>query len=214
MISIDTKVSIIKMLTKTQEDILVYLQSHSESELTIRGISRALNKSYTLVYNNLTNLEQKKIISKKNIPPGQIIRLNEYSPIDVLIEIEFKRKNMFLKEHPWIELMLTDFMEKFSNPFFIMLIFGSYAKDEENKGSDIDIMIILENKKFTEQIENIMNSIYSKAKKSIYIVDTFDIIEMIKNSNEMNIGNEAVKHHIILHGVELYYMLLKKAFRG
>ena len=196
------------MLTKTQEKILGFLLANPEEKVTIRGIAKRLNKSYTLVYNNLTKLEKKEIIKKESVPPTQIVTLNEFAPKDIFIEIELKRKKEFLEGYKWIKVMLNDIL-KSTKTFFILVVFGSYAKGKQTKDSDIDLLVILQSKEEIKDMEKIINNVYTKVKKGINFIDVNDFIEMIKNSNELNIGNEAKKHHIILHGAEQYYQLLK-----
>lgn len=197
------------MLTQTQEKILAFLLSNPEEQFTIRGIAKKLGKSYTLVYNNIADLGKKDIIRKQNVPPAQIIRLNEFAPTDIFIDIEIKRKKEFLKKHLWIELMLKDILSSARNLFFIMLVFGSYAKGKQTTKSDLDLLVIVQDKKDIKKIEEPMHKTYTKVKKGLNFVDVHDFEEMIKNTNELNIGNEAKKHHIILYGVEAYYQLVK-----
>lgn len=198
------------MLTQTQEQILTFLLSNPEEQLTIRGIAKRLNKSYTLIYNNIANLEKKDIIRKQDVPPGKIVRLNEFAPLEIFVDIELKRKNEFLKKFPWIEIMLRDILSSAKNFFFILLVFGSYAKGIQTIKSDLDLLIILQDKKDINNIEDAINRAYTKIKKGVNFIDINDFMEMIKNPSELNIGNEAKKHHIILYGVEPYYQLLKR----
>ena len=200
------------MLTKTQEQILAFLLSAPEEQLTIRGIAKRLGKSYTLVYNNIADLEKKGIIRKQDVPPGQIIKLNEFAPTHLLVNIELKRKKEFLEKYPWIELMLEDILASAKNLFFILLVFGSYAKGTQTTKSDIDLLVIVQDKKDIKKMEDVLQKVYAKAKKSLNIVDVNDFKEMVLNPNRLNIGNEARKYHILLYGVEEYYQLLKRAY--
>ena len=200
-------------MTKTQEQILSFLLSKPEEQLTIRGIAKRLNKSYTLVYNNIADLEKKGIIKKQDVPPAKVITLNEFAPTEIFIDIELKRKKELLQKHPWIQLMLDDILTATKNLFFILIVFGSYAKATQTSKSDLDILIIVQDKKDINDIEDAVYKAYTKTKKGVNIVDISDFKEMIKNTNEMNIGNEAKKHHIILYGVETYYQLIKKIYK-
>ena len=201
------------MLTQTQEKILVFLLSHPEDRLTIRGVAKKLGKSYTLVYNNIVVLEKKKIIKKQSVPPGQIITLNEFAPMHIFVDIELKRKRELMQKYPWIEVMLEDILAFAKNPFFILLIFGSYAKGTQTTKSDIDLLIIIQDKKDIKDLEDAFYKTYTKVKKALNFVDINDFKEMISNINILNIGNEAKKAHIIIYGVEEYYGLLKKIYK-
>ena len=197
------------MLTQTQEKILILLLGRQEEQFTIRGASRRLKKSYTLVYNNISNLEKKNIIKKQNIPPAQIIKINEFAPKEVLINIEFKRKIELLQNHSWIKVLLEDILTATKDKFFILLVFGSYAKGTQNPKSDFDLLFIVQDKKDIKEIEDKVYDIYSKIKKSLIFVDINNFRKMINNTNEMNIGNESKKNHIILQGVEEYYKIIQ-----
>lgn len=201
------------MLTKTQEQILAFLLGNPEEQLTIRGIAKRLSKSYTLVYNNIANLKKNGIIIKKEVPPGQIISLNEFAPTHIFISIELKRKKELLKSHPWIELMLEDILASTKSLFFILLVFGSYAKGTQTAKSDLDLLIIVQNKKDIKEIEDSVQKAYTKVKKGLNAIDINDFKEMVLNPNALNIGNEARKHHIILYGTEEYHQLLNKVYK-
>lgn len=201
---------VFNMLTGTQEDILGFLLGNPDEKLTIRGIAKRLGKSYALVYNNIADLEKKKLVVKQNVPPGQIITLNEFAPSWIFVDIELKRKNEFLEKHLWVKVLIEDIFNSVNNVFFILLVFGSYAKGTQTKKSDIDLLFIVKDRKYIRKIENSVKDIYSKAKTGINFADANDFREMIKDTNKMNIGNEAKKHHIILYGAEAYYQLLRK----
>ncbi len=199
------------MMTKTQERILDFLLKHSGEQPTIRGIARGINKSYTLTYNNLSVLENEKIIKKKNVPPAQLVMISETAPSDILIGIEQGIKTEFLKKHPWAELMLEDILSNAETPFFTVIVFGSYAKEKHTQKSDIDLLIITPSKDQVNGIQAVVKRTYTKIKKSIVVVDANNFIDMLSKPTVFNVGNEARKNHIILYGAEQYYQLIKKA---
>lgn len=199
------------MLTKTQKKILALLLNQiGDEQLSIRGIARKLGLSYTLTYNNIVNLDNKKIIRKLEVPPAQIITIHDFAPTEVLVDIELERRNDFFKRNSWIKVMFDDIMSNVNNYFFVLLIFGSYSKGTETSKSDIDLLAITPKKDDLKEIENVINKVYTKVKKSIIVVTVDDFKEMISISQILNVGNEARKNHIILYGAEQYYQILKK----
>lgn len=201
------------MATKTQVQILKLLLGTPEERLSIRKIARLLGKSYALTYNNIQKLLKKGIVETEAVPPAQVVRLSENASSSVLVDIERLRTEDFLEKHSGIGLYLHDVLAAAPHPFFIMLVFGSYAKGTETKGSDVDILVIVPIKDDISVLEKVARQ-YTKTKKSIVVVDTLDFLEMIENPKGLNVGNEARKHHIILHGAEAYYQLLKKKGYG
>ena len=194
------------MTTKTQEHILQLLLSRSEEQWSIRKIARALEKSYTLTYHNIQALLKEEVLESHSLPPAHMIQIKEDAPANILIETERKRAEAFLEKYGWMRLYLNDIL-KTAKPFFIMIIFGSYAKGIETKNSDIDILFIVPVKENIASMEHTEQA-YTKVKKSIITLDVQNFSEMIKNPKVLNVGNEARKYHIILHGAEQYYHIL------
>ena len=114
-----------------------------------------------------------------------------------------------MEKHSWLRLYLKDVLKAAENPFFIMLVFGSYAQGTETRKSDLDLLFIVPKKEDILVLEKV-SSPYTKVKKSLFVVSVSDFIEMIKNPKTLNIGNEAKKHHFIVYGAEPYYQLLAK----
>lgn len=196
------------MITKTQEQILQLLLSRPEERLSIRGIARLLGKSYTLTYNNVQGLVKQGFVEKQSIPPAQVIQLKEGIPTNVLVGVEQKKAEVFLEKHSWIKLYLKDVLNT-AHPFFIMLVFGSYAKGTQTKESDLDLLIIVPAKADIPGMEKAAQQ-YTKVKKGIIVVDAQNFTEMIKNPEELSVGIEAKKHHVLIYGTEQYYQLLRK----
>ncbi|MDP3727930.1 MAG: nucleotidyltransferase domain-containing protein [bacterium] len=193
------------MLTKTQKDILCLLLNNKEKNWSMLSLAKQLKKSYALTYNNIKNLEEKEIVRKESIAPSQIIKIHEYIPNNILFEIELERRERFLKKYSWMKVFLSELVKNADHPFFILLLFGSYAKGEEKKQSDIDLLLITKTK--NDNLEKTLSQEYTKGRKSIIHIDEKDWKEMRRNTKEFNIGNEAERQHIILYGIELFFQL-------
>ncbi len=198
------------MTTNTQLDILGHLLNQEEPQ-TIRGIARALGKSYPLVYNAVQELVKQEIIITKRAPPATLITLNRYSPLQVLLEAEKKRSYLFLNKFRGFHVLLEDILRSSKSIYFSLLVFGSYAKGKQTPQSDLDLLIIVPTKGDIPKMEDALMYIPTKTKKHFIIVEEDDFISMLSKANQFNVGNEAKKHHLILYGAEQYYELVKRA---
>jgi len=198
------------MATNTQLDFIGYLLNQEEPQ-TIRGIARALGKSYPLVYNAVQELLKQKIIIKKSAPPATIIAFNAYAPPDLLLEAEKKRSAAFLKKFREFQVLLEDLLRSSKSTYFSVLIFGSYAKSAQTPKSDLDLLIIVPMKTDIQKMEDALRYIPTKTKKHFIIVEEEDFINMLSKANQFNVGNEARKHHLILYGAEQYYELVRRS---
>jgi predicted nucleotidyltransferase len=211
IVSIDIISSIIKMLTGTQNRIIEYLYRNKEMKISIRGLSQKLGKSYTLVYNNLLGLEKKGIIKKYDLPPAKIVEFSDAASLTTVFQIELNIKNEFFSKYPWAELLVRDVMSAASDPFFVIAVFGSYAKGTAGKKSDLDILLIAKDRARIEEIERLISKAYTPMKKGIVSVLGTEFMEMVANSEKINVGNEAKKHHVLLYGAEQFHQMLAKA---
>ncbi len=189
------------MVTRTQEEIIQLLLKTANEQLSISQIAKRLKKSYSLTYNNIKAI--KNILEESDLPPAKIIKISKDAPVDIIIDEERKISQKFLNTNPWIRLYLDDVLK--SETFFILLAFGSYAKNLETQKSDLDLLFII-----PDNTQLFQSSHYTKIKKSIIVVKTSEFIDMINNPNKFNVGNEVRMHHIILYGTEQYYNLLRK----
>ena len=197
------------MITQTQEQILKLLLGKPEEHLSIRHIARLLCKSYALTYNNVQKLLKAGIVKAQAVPPAQIVRLSERAPASLLVAMEMKRTEDFIAKRSWLSLYLKDVLNSVENPFFVMLIFGSYAAGMETKRSDLDLLFIAPTNDDIPALEKAAQQ-YTNVKKGIVVADVKGFLEMIKNPKALNLGNEARKNHLIIYGAQEYYELLKK----
>ncbi len=200
------------MVTLTQLKIIGLLLS-AETPLSIREISRRLNQSYPLIYNNIQDLYQKKVVLKQEVPPVQIITLHPLAPAELLINSEALKREDFLHRHKWLKLFLKDFLAFSPTSFYSLLAFGSYAKGKEGKNSDLDLLLIIPSGVNPEEFDLVLSRCYTKTKKHTIIIKENELQEMLVKPLELNVGNETIKNHVILYGAEQYYASLRKAQR-
>lgn len=111
----------------------IFLKS-PEKQFHIRELSRLLKKSPTTISKKLKELEKKEILISEKKYGHLLFKLNENKTTKRL------RQNYNLKTIE--KLNLIEFLEDHYNFPEAIVLFGSFAKGENNKNSDIDILII------------------------------------------------------------------------
>ena len=192
-------------MNKQEHLILKELLEQEQKECNIAQLSKLSNKDYKTTYNIVKRLEKEKIISLKKFGNSWKITLIP-KPHPLIFETEFLRKTEFLNNKN-INLMLKYFKDGLKTPFFILLLFGSYAKHTQTKHSDIDLFFIAPDNdfEFEKKVLNISNLIPLKLHINIFTKKEF---LAMKNSKETTVGSEVMKQNIILHGIESYYELI------
>ncbi|MBU3906907.1 MAG: nucleotidyltransferase domain-containing protein [Nanoarchaeota archaeon] len=122
------------------DKIIEYLVKDPEREFHIREMAKLLKKSPTTISKEVKKYEKRSILKYEKKLNHLLFKVNTENP-------EFKK----LKTDYNLSLInksgIVDFLNKEFNYPSVIVLFGSFAKAENNKNSDIDIMIITPNKK-------------------------------------------------------------------
>lgn len=200
------------MLTKTQAKIMQVFAAHITELFSMRSIERILKMNFSLVHRSITPLiKEKKLL---NLNKQNYISLNYKENHDALIYVEYIRRNELLDKTRNIDLAmcLKDFVNKFQEESFVLIIFGS-AVNARNPG-DIDILLILDDNKKIEPAERFLHNISRNyeldEKLHITAISYESVYEMLSARDQVNVMNEILNKHIIVYGAEIFYRLIKK----
>jgi len=199
------------MATKTQETILKVFAAHITELFTIRGIERILGMNYSLVHRSIKPLIKNNILlqNKQNL-----LTLNYRHNHDLTTHIEYQRRNEFLNKskNQEIAVFLQNFIQKFKEEHFVLLIFGSAVITTNPR--DIDVLLIVDNINKTEVSETFLqNTARDHAlndKIHTVCISYESVYEMLSKREERNVMNELLNKHIIIHGAELFYRLISR----
>ncbi len=160
-----------------------------KKEMHQRELSKQLKTSLTRVQSALKELENMNAVDYKEIGRNHIyfIKRNLVSK-SLILNAENYKLIKLLRKYPHLETIFMQIIEKCRKG--MILLFGSYAKGNEKKDSDIDIYINTTNQRIKKEIQRIYDSLSIKIGK--FNLRSFLIKEIIKN-------------HIIIKGGEEYY---------
>ena len=177
--------------------ILIHLLNNKEKKFTINQISKDLNMNYRIAHTQVKLLEKENLIQTERVGKALLCSLtNNFN--EKIYLAEYQRTKQLNKD---IQIIQKRF-EK-ANQNYILLLFGSYAKNTQTKQSDIDLLAITENKKEIIDISELIP-------KHIHLTTTnYNEFTKMKYSKKLSVVSEAIKNNIILLGIENYYRLLE-----
>jgi len=189
-------------MVKNHSKIIKVMLERQEEELNIAMISKYAKIDYKNTYNIIKDLEKEGLVSVKLFGKSKRIILNkEVNPL--VFEAEYNRREDLFKRNKNF-LVIYKKLSELNFPF-IVLLFGSHAKGKATKHSDIDLLIICEEKR-VHQIQEILDLFSLKIHPTFTNFEDFMI--MLK-TKEFNVVSEAIKNNIILIGKENYYRKIK-----
>ena len=158
-----------------------------EREFHVRELAKLLKKSPTTISKHLKSYESKCLLISNKKLNHLLFKANSESKKFVNRKLSFNLNSLY-------ESGLIDYLiEEFNHPEAIVL-FGSFSKAEDNKNSDIDLLIISPKKKEAsiEKFEKKLN------RKIQLFVHSQSELERIKNKNKELFNNWI--NGIVVHG--------------
>jgi predicted transcriptional regulator len=186
--------------------IVRFLIEHKNDELSILQIAKGVGMDYKNIHTIIKRLEKASLIKVERF--GQSSRIRLISQVHPLIfEAEYARRNERLNDRN-LAVMRSDFMKAVKSSCLIMLLFGSYAKRTQTKKSDIDVLLIVPDRR-EEIIEKSIGQAAGSLPLPIHclVFSETQFLEMI-HAAQPNVGHEALQNNIILYGIEAYYQMI------
>jgi predicted nucleotidyltransferase len=176
-------------------NILGEFSSDYSKKIYGREISRRLKMNQKTVSNTLNKLEKEHILKFSLEGKNKYYYINRFNPKikEIIKLIEINKKVVFLDRHKR-KRELFEKIESRANE--TVIVFGSYAKNQETEKSDLDLFVIgnISNLKDLELLYNIkINIIKSSAEKF---------------SSKEHLIKEVISNHVILKGVETFIKLI------
>ncbi len=190
----------------TKDKILKLLLSNKKEEFTIRAISKNIVVDYKTVYMVIKELVKSNVVHAKKAGQTILCSINQKEFNADVFKAELIRKEELLRNKNFS--VLCSYFKDIKKPFFILLLFGSYVAGKPRKGSDIDLMLIVDDEKVKRQVKNKVSLI----PLNIHLVDftSEEFLSMLKTT-EFNVGREVFYNNIVLFGIEDYYRLVQNA---
>ncbi|MBU0628911.1 MAG: nucleotidyltransferase domain-containing protein, partial [Nanoarchaeota archaeon] len=195
----------------TENKIIGNLLREPLKSKSLHQIALDTKLMYVTVHKIVPILLKRKIVKQERKGKANLISIDfENAKIDDLSSAILHEKSKLMKKHPQIAILIKDIEEALSGKLYILLLFGSYAKEKEKKGSDVDLLFIISDRKDTEAYKEKINKALklSTLKKDFNIVTTDDFINML--NQKYTVGREAFEQGMVLFGIEPYYAMVKE----
>ncbi len=190
---------------KNHTKIIQFLIEHQEKPWTIRAISKHLKINYKIVYEDVHKLAKEKIITITRLGNSNQCTFNYIFNEKTLAAEEMLRKSLLKTGNIKI---IYDRISEIQNPFYLLLIFGSYAKHKATRNSDVDVCLITDNQEIREKIAQILRTVAFQT--HLVEFSPAEFISMLKTT-DFNVGKEIVKYRVILKGAEDFYEMISHA---
>lgn len=204
MLSNDNKILSINMETKIE---LIKILEDNPKGIHLRELSRLLKTGLPNVVRYVNILENEHVVKKEK--QANLVKILLKSNVKTIAYLKQVNTEKFLSLPKHIQLAINDFLNLLEVKPLIVLIFGSYAKGNYTKISDIDILLIYQKLQDQDNIENFAHRISMRTNTTISPI-YLDYNSFEKNFLDKNhdFSREIRQNVILLNGLELYYSML------
>lgn len=190
------------MLTKQQLTILGVFQKDLFASLTFKQIKEeSKQKSNNIVQIAIKNFKEQNLV--KTEVTGNVttysLNLNNNLTLSYLNLIN----NLEIQKRKFPKEILSEIQKRISKQtnFFILIIFGSYAKNKATEKSDLDLAVIVESEQTKKEITPLLETVKRREIKPIdyHVFTRNEFLEMLRAESE-NVGKQIYKNNLIYDG--------------
>lgn len=170
--------------SKTRKELFRLYFTNPENEFYLRELERLLDIPVSMIRKELVRLEENGIFSSARKGNLAYFHLNKAYPLFTeLKSIVFKTIG--------IKGLLKEILEKIKG-VEVSFIYGSFAKNEENAGSDIDLFILgkIDEDKLVREIGKLEKILKREINYSLYTKDEFKKKKRTKDSFILDVLEE------------------------
>ena len=191
----ETKLKIIWELEKRYEGI------------HFREISRLVKSGLPNIKRFLDKFEKEGVVRKVN--EANLVKFKLKESQKTLAYLKQLNTERYLLLPVKVQDAVNEFLNELEIKPLIFLIFGSYAKGNHTKDSDIDILLIFQKVEGDKDIENTAKKVSMRTNTKINPV-YLDYKNFERNflDKEHDFSREIRRNVIVIHGIENYYHLL------
>lgn len=187
--------------------LLIELISSKDTQITIRELSLSLNIPYMTLNRLIKKLSEQGLVKVEKKGNNYLCKINlEYPLLKhhlILASDEIARE--FCSKQPIISIIHKTILT-YASKNYAVLLFGSYAKNKQEKHSDIDLAFISKNKQTLQTLKKELSHLEKLYDKEInYLLFTPNQFQEMLKATEENVGKQILKKHIILHNPELFW---------
>ena len=159
----------------------------------LRELSRKLETPHATILRKLNEFVKENILDFKTEGKNKIFFVkNSLNAKNQIYSAEIYKLSKLIKKHPELEIIFEEIKKVV--PKGMIILFGSYAKGNEKKESDIDIYIESTDNSLKNKLKEISSKINPKFGK-------FDRTSLLIK--------EIIKNHVTIRGVEEFYEKIK-----
>lgn len=203
-------------LTEGRIKLLRALSVEPKSEKYLRELVKESKLSVGAVHKYLNEFEKEKIVRTEKKGKIRLIKIDLSNPLTTkmleLLEIRnmenFKQRDF----NNWriVDNLTTKLKERLRDNLLMLVLFGSVARGMVRRTSDIDILIVVKDKKRAERVvDSAISEIYSYGREIVpLVINLHEFRDGIKGA--MEFYQTLKRDKLIFYGESLFWKIIRE----
>jgi predicted nucleotidyltransferase len=201
------------MLTQKQMRIFEVFARNPFGEFTRTQIKReAKENSNNAIARTINRLLEEGIVKEKKVGRSGLLNLD----MDKNATINYIAQCNTMRLDHIASMSVTRMMSAVDahTPFYSLVVFGSYSIGLQQKDSDLDIAVFIDDLTDRRAIEVAINtaSVLSLLELDAHVIPRSEMHEMLTNDEE-NLGKQIARKHMAISNQRLFYGLIQEGIR-
>lgn len=202
------------MITEKQLSIFQVFAEEPFAQYTLKQIKElSKEKSNNALTIAMKRFRKENLLNEQKVGKSSLYTLNLNNDIVYHYISLASHARLDKLAHRTIKL-IKEGVEKHTK-FYSIVVFGSYAAQEQKKESDLDIAVLIETE---NRRKDIQRALKSAALKSIidldgHVITKDEFLEMLTAEDE-NLGKQIAKRHLTVHNNQIFYAIVQEGMKN
>jgi len=160
----------------------------------------------------INSMKKQEVLLEKKVGKSGLLMLN----LDNELTFHYIALCNYNRMDKAVKLSVARIKDEISlvTPFCSIVIFGSYAANEQKQTSDLDVAVLIENEEKRKRVEAAINSTKLKIPLEIdaHVIPKAEMVEMLTNDEE-NLGKQIARKHLAVHNHQIFYDIIKEGMK-
>jgi len=202
------------MITSKQLKIFQVFAKNPFAEYTLKQIKElSKEKSNNALSIAMKQYRKENLLNEQKVGKSVLYTLNFNNDV-IFYYIALSNHSRLNKlAHKTIK-MIKKSIEKHTT-FYTLVVFGSYAVQEQKKESDLDIAVLIETENLRKEIQRALDSVELKSvlKLDEHIITKDEFLEMLRVEEE-NLGKQIARKHLTICNHQIFYAIMQEGIKN
>lgn len=185
--------------------IISLLEKNVFQEMSLHQISKLINLDYKTIRKTVCQLIKLDLLKKEIKGKGHFIslNLNHYDVKTYLGFAAYYNRLIYFKKNTQLIFLLED-IKHLTLGNSCLILFGSHVIHAHTKSSDIDLLLLTDDKNTVTKVRSLLSSYNIKTDLNAV---SFKHYQEALHNREFNLPNQVLEKHVVFYNPELYWQL-------